>query len=144
MKKGFISIIVMILLLFLALSVSFVARQNEVDSSLFSDLYNKKQAYYNCQSALNIYLAENMEKLEDDIKNNRIDRSRNTEIGKISYDGESYPVRIEYQKDSKIPEHRNTYVVIVAKARKGSNASARAFLYLNNSNKIKLLYKRAN
>ncbi len=65
MKKGFISIISLFLLLVLSLSTGFIHKQNLNTSEYTKDLYNKKQAQYLAESIMNKYLSENYENLEE-------------------------------------------------------------------------------
>ena len=58
MKKAFISIYVLIILLVLALSVSFISGQNEVDTDLALNISNKKQSLFDCESFANVVIEE--------------------------------------------------------------------------------------
>lgn len=58
MKKAFISIYVLIILLLLALSVSFIAGQNEVDTELSNDISDKKQSLFDAESFANVLIEE--------------------------------------------------------------------------------------
>ena len=58
MKKAFISIYVLIILLLLALSVSFIAGQNEVDTELSNDISDKKQSLFDAESFVNVLIEE--------------------------------------------------------------------------------------
>ncbi|WP_106460054.1 hypothetical protein [Anaerococcus sp. Marseille-P3915] len=58
MKKAFISIYVLIILLLLSLSVSFIAGQNEVDTELSNDISDKKQSLFDAESFVNVLIEE--------------------------------------------------------------------------------------
>ncbi|MCW6701307.1 hypothetical protein NH288_04325 [Anaerococcus sp. NML200537] len=58
MKKAFISIYVLIILLLLSLSVSFIAGQNEVDTELSNDISDKKQSLFDAESFANVLIEE--------------------------------------------------------------------------------------
>ncbi|MCW6678131.1 hypothetical protein NH286_03055 [Anaerococcus sp. NML200574] len=58
MKKAFISIYVLIILLLLALSVSFIAGQNQVDTELSNEINDKKQSLFDAESFANVLIEE--------------------------------------------------------------------------------------
>ncbi len=58
MKKAFISIYVLIILLLLSLSVSFITGQNEVDTELSNDISDKKQSLFDAESFVNVLIEE--------------------------------------------------------------------------------------
>ena len=58
MKRAFISIYVLVILLVLALSVSFISGQNEVDTDLALNISNKKQSLFDCESFANVAIEE--------------------------------------------------------------------------------------
>ena len=58
MKKAFISIYVLIILLLLALSVSFIAGQNQVDTELSNNISDKKQSLFDAESFVNVLIEE--------------------------------------------------------------------------------------
>lgn len=114
MKKGFVSILTLFVLLVLSLSITFVYRQNENTSEYISDLYNKKQAIYLAESVMNSYLVENYDKLEDTIlKNDLITNKKKTdnyelnESANFLYNGKSYYIKIYhkyYDEDMKLQD----------------------------------------
>lgn len=63
MKKGFISIYVLLILLILSVSIAFISDQNENNQEIKSSLLDKKQATYDAESSINIYLKEEKESL---------------------------------------------------------------------------------
>lgn len=56
MKKGFITIYVLLILLFLSVSIAFVSRQVQSKNDLSKDLLTKKQAVYEAESRCNIFV----------------------------------------------------------------------------------------
>ena len=52
MKRGFISIYVLLVLLFISVSIAFLARQVQNNTDIESDLYAKKEAIYDAQSQI--------------------------------------------------------------------------------------------
>ncbi|MDU3137142.1 MAG: hypothetical protein E6704_06100 [Anaerococcus prevotii] len=56
MKKGFVTIYVLIILLFLSISIAFVSRQVQSKNDLSKDLLTKKQAVYEAESRVNIFV----------------------------------------------------------------------------------------
>lgn len=67
MKKGFVSIYVLLILLAFGLTISFIYKENETNFDSVSSLYYKKFAMYEAESALNIIMAE--KKYGKDINN---------------------------------------------------------------------------
>lgn len=114
MKKGFVSILTLFVLLVLSLSITFVYRQNENTNEHVSDLYNKKQAIYLAESVMNSYLVENYDKLGDIIlKNDLITDKKKTdnyelnESANFLYNGKSYYIKIYhkyYDEDMKLQD----------------------------------------
>lgn len=114
MKKGFVSILTLFVLLVLSLTITFVYGQNENTSEYVRDLYNKKQAIYLAESVMNSYLVENYDKLEDIIlKNDLITDKKKTdnyelnESANFLYNGKSYYIKIYhkyYDEDMKLQD----------------------------------------
>lgn len=69
MKKGFISIYVLLLLLILSVSIAFINDQSKNNHEIKSSLLDKKQATYDAESNINIYLKEEKESLLTYINN---------------------------------------------------------------------------
>lgn len=67
MKKGFLSVLVLMSLLILSLTISFVYQQNKDTSTYTRDLYNRKKARYKAESVLNICYVDNFEEIEEKI-----------------------------------------------------------------------------
>lgn len=58
MKKAFISIYVLLILLVFALTITFIYKENDTNADIVQALYNKKVATYEAESAINIIFAE--------------------------------------------------------------------------------------
>lgn len=56
MKKGFVTIYVLLILLFLSINLAFVSRQVQSKNDLSKDLLTKKQAVYEAESRVNIFI----------------------------------------------------------------------------------------
>ena len=56
MKKGFVTIYVLLILLFLSVSIVFVSRQVQSKNDLSKDLLTKKKAVYEAESRVNIFV----------------------------------------------------------------------------------------
>ena len=67
MKKGFLSVLVLMSLLILSLTISFIYQQNKNTNTYTRDLYNRKKARYKAESVLNICYVDNFEKIEEKI-----------------------------------------------------------------------------
>lgn len=80
MKKAFISIYVLIILLVLALSVSFISGQNEVDTDLALNISNKKQSLFDCESFANVVIEELSLDKDTNIENLKASLSLESEI----------------------------------------------------------------
>lgn len=80
MKKAFISIYVLIILLVLALSVSFISGQNEVDTDLALNISNKKQSLFDCESFANVVIEELSIDKDTNIENLKASLSLESEI----------------------------------------------------------------
>lgn len=65
MKKGFLSVLVLMSLLILSLTISFVYQQNKDTSTYTRDLFNRKKARYKAESVLNICYVDNFEEIEE-------------------------------------------------------------------------------
>ena len=109
MKKGFISIYVLIILLFISISLAFISKQAKNNREIAYDLYDKKNSSYAAESVINIFLDENEDSLINFIdKTYRGDFSNN--IFNVDYDGKGNEVRIFYLDNKyKVGELRDTF-----------------------------------
>lgn len=96
MKKGFLSVLVLMSLLILSLTINFVYQQNKDTSTYTKDLYNRKKARYKAESVLNICYIDNFEEIEEII----IKDYEKMLADRKNYEAESYSVgtRIDSKK----------------------------------------------
>lgn len=80
MKRAFVSIYVLIILLLLALSISFISGQNEVDTDLALNISNKKQSLFDCESFANVAIEELSLDKDTNIENLKSTLSLESEI----------------------------------------------------------------
>ena len=102
MKKGFISIFVLLVLLCLTVSIAFISSQSNNDLEINESIYDKKQAIYKGESILNIFLKANKDDLsayiEEDFANNPAKNMNNSvDINKKTFEI-SYANKINYVK----------------------------------------------
>lgn len=88
MKKGFLSVLVLISLLILSLTISFIYQQNKDTSTYTRDLYNRKKARYKAESVLNISYVDNFEQIEEII----IKDYEKMQADRINYETKFYSV----------------------------------------------------
>lgn len=99
--KGFISIFVLIILLILSITITFIYEQNKSISQYNKDLYNKKKAQYLSESMMNIFLDENMDWISELIIKDYIDNKNKVRESKHLYNKNNYKNNYVYYKDSK-------------------------------------------
>lgn len=113
MKKAFISIYVLIILLLLGLSVSFIAGQNQVDTELSNEISDKKQSLFDAESFANVLIEElSLDKnldpnsikevlyLKSDIEINKYTEASNLQINlKAKYNNTLSKALIKYKYD---------------------------------------------
>lgn len=163
MKKGFISILTLFVLLVLSLTITFIYQQNINNSEYISDLYNKKQAQYLAESVINKYLVENYDELEDIIltdhkKYNKINEevNKNTEKYlleddlKISYEGRNYTLKLRHIYIKEDPKINDSYKLSIFNIRVGNSKSSSEIWFKviddadnlkNNGKKIEIITK---
>lgn len=128
MKKGFISILTLLIFLALTLTTSFIYEQNENTSQYISDLYNKKQAQYLAETILNIYIDENYENIKDMLlKDEKSYRSSKNESYWISedemviYNGKTYYFKIAYMYRKEEAKLSDVYRIETSKIEVGDS-----------------------
>lgn len=128
MKKGFISILTLLIFLALTLTTSFIYEQNENTSQYISDLYNKKQAQYLAETVLNIYIDENYENIKEKILNDEKSyRSNKNESYWISedemviYNGKTYYFKIAYMYRKEEAKLSDVYRIETSKIEVGDS-----------------------
>lgn len=131
MKKAFISIYVLLILLVFGLTITFIYKENETNFDSSQALYNKKVAMYEAESMLNILLAE---------KN--INPSLNDyDLLKALNHKSSFEITRDNSK-AKIHEGKNVKVLSVTAKYQGTRSWAIASYKEDKNKKAKILYKR--
>lgn len=131
MKKAFISIYVLLILLVFGLTISFVYKENETNFSTSEALYNKKIALYEAESFLNILLGEKSlgSSINDRDLLTYFDHKSEIEIGRGNSETE-----INEAKDAK---------TITVKAKYNECVSWAVLTYkIDENNKVQIIYKR--
>lgn len=131
MKKAFISLFTLLTLLVLSITIAFIHRQNELTDEYTKDLYNKKQAQYMAESALNTYMDENAQEINDlilkDYKDHKDDKEKESrwvdENGKGSYEGTSYYVKISYPQRKEDLKFSDVYLLRTSTIEVGDSQS---------------------
>lgn len=131
MKKAFISIYVLLILLVFGLTITFIYKENETNFDTSQALYNKKVAMYEAESFLNILIGEDSVKLPTNDYNllRAFDHKSEIEITR----GNS---------EAKINEGKNVKVLSVTAKYQGTRSWAIASYKEDENKKAKILYKR--
>lgn len=163
MKRGFISILTLFVLLVLSLTITFVYRQNVNNNEYISDLYNKKQAQYLAESVINKYVVDNYDELEDAIltdheKYNKSDEKANRNKGnylldgdlKINYEAKDYNLKLRHILRKEDPKINDSYRLSLFNIKQGNSRSSSEIWFKvideddnlkNNGKKIKIITK---
>ena len=131
MKKAFISIYVLLILLVCGLTISFIYKENETNYDVVESMYDKKQAMYEAESFLNIILEEKT--LDDKLNIDDLVESLKPKS--------EIKVRIE-NVENLVEEAKGAKVLIVPSLYKNVTAKAIIAYKLNEASKIKIIYKK--
>ena len=131
MKKAFISIYALLILLVFGLTITFIYKENETNFDTSQALYNKKIAMYEAESFLNILIGEDSMKLPT----NDYNLLR-------AFDHKSEIVISRGDPEAKIHEDKDTKSLSVKAIYKGSRAWAILTYEEDENKKVKILYKR--
>lgn len=131
MKKAFISIYVLLILLVCGLTISFIYKENETNYDVVESMYDKKQAMYEAESFLNIILEEKT--LDDKLNIDDLVESLKPKS--------EIKVRIE-NVENLVEEAKGAKVLIVTSLYKNVTAKAIIAYKLNEASKIKIIYKK--
>ena len=131
MKKAFISIYVLLILLVFGLTITFIYKENETNFDANQALYNKKIAMYEAESMLNILIAE---------KN--INSSLNDYDLLSTFDHKSSFEISRDKSEAKINDKNDVKVLSVTAKYQGTRSWAIASYEEDENKKIKILYKR--
>src|SRR5699024_3309793 len=131
MKKAFISIYVLLLLLVFVLTISFVNKENDTSFDLSRGLYNKKLALYEAESVLNIIVGEK----------NAGSKLSNQEI-LATFDHASEIEISTGDTENNVAEAQGAKGMHVSAKYKGTESHAILTYKVDENNKIKIVYKR--
>lgn len=137
MKRGFISIYVLLVLLFISVSIAFLARQVQNNTDIESDLYAKKEAIYDAQSQINIFYKNDFDKIKEyvleDLKRTNVDgmsdeNFQNAKQYKLTYKNKDAIIYMGRVIDTKINRNRDKIYKIASVIESG-NVKAEANIY---------------
>lgn len=131
MKKAFISIYVLLILLVCGLTISFIYKENETNYDVAKSMYVKKEAMYEAESFLNIIIEEKT--LDDKLNIDDLLESLKPKS--------EIRVRIE-NVENLVEEAKGAKVLIVTSLYKNVTAKATIAYKLDEANKIKIIYKK--
>ena len=131
MKKGFVSIYVLLILLAFGLTISFIYKENETNFDTSQALYNKKIAMYEAESLLNILIEEGH--VKTNLNDNKIIKA---------FEHKS-DFKID-RGDSKIElnEEKNAKVLSITAKYQGSISQAILKYKEDEKKELKILYKK--
>lgn len=140
MKKGFVSIYVLLLLLILSVSIAFINDQSKNNQEIKSSLLDKKQATYDAESSINIYLKEEKESLlayidsdfDRDISTLSEEKIANLKEDSVYYKNNNRKINLTrvknfYRDDLKEP-NKKAYKISNESVYKSSLGEARAYI----------------
>lgn len=131
MKKAFISIYVLLILLLFGLTITFIYKENETNFDTSQALYNKKLSMYEAESLLNILIEE--ASVKTNLNDNKIIKA---------FEHKS-DFKID-RGDSKIElnEEKNAKVLSITAKYQGSISQAILKYKEDEKKELKILYKK--
>ena len=131
MKKAFVSIYVLLILLVFGLTVTFIYKENDTNYDISESLYNKKIALFEAESVLNMIIEEqnagNEVSTQDILKN--FDHKSKIEI----FNG---------MPDNEVKEAEGEKIINVSALYQGARSNAILTYEKDENDKIKIIYKR--
>ena len=131
MKKAFISVYVLIILLIFGLSISFTHDENETNFNSSQSLYYKKVGMFEAESLLNIIINEG--RLRDEKPTYDFIRS---------LDFKSSLSVTRQDRDNKIPEADGAKILTVNSEYEDTKSHASIAYRIDKEGKLKIIYKR--
>lgn len=131
MKKAFVSIYVLLILLVFGLTITFIYKENDTNYDISESLYNKKIALFEAESVLNMIIEE---------KNNGNEIQSGDILRHFNHKSE---IEIFYgtpDKGDKKVEGEN--VINVSALYQGARSNAILTYEKDENDKIKIIYKR--
>lgn len=131
MKKAFVSIYVLLILLVFGLTVTFIYKENDTNYDISESLYNKKIALFEAESVLNMIIEEqnagNEVSTQDILKN--FDHKSKIEI----FNG---------MPDNEVKEAEGEKIINVSALYQGARSNAILTYEKDENDKINIIYKR--
>lgn len=131
MKKAFISIYVLLILLVFGLTITFIYKENEMNFDTSQALYNKKLSMYEAESLLNILIEE--DSVKTNLNDNKIIKAFDHKSDFEIYRGDSN-IEVNKVKDAKVLSITAQY--------KGTMSQAILTYGEDENTKAKISYKR--
>lgn len=140
MKKAFVSIYVLLILLVFGLTITFIYKENDTNYDISESLYNKKIALFEAESVLNMIIEEknNGNEIQSgDILRN-FDHKSKIEIFYGTHDKGGK----EAEGEKVIKEAEEENVINVSALYQGARSNAILTYEKDENDKIKIIYKR--
>lgn len=131
MKKAFVSIYVLLILLVFGLTITFIYKENDTNYDISESLYNKKIALYEAESVLNMIIEEKNN--GNEIQSGDILRHFNHKSEIEIYNG---------IPNNGVEEAKGAKAINVRAKYKGTESHAILTYKVDENNKIKIVYKR--
>ena len=131
MKKAFISIYVLLILLLFGLTITFIYKENEMNFDTSQALYNKKLSMYEAESLLNILIEE--DSVKTNLNDNKIIKSFVHKSDFEIYRGHS---------NIELNEEKNAKVLSITAKYEGSISQAILKYKEDEKKELKILYKK--
>lgn len=106
MKKGFISIFVLLVLLCLTVSIAFISRQSNNNLEINESIYDKKRAIYKAESILNIFLKANKDDLSAFIKKDFANNPAKNMKNSVDINKKTFKISYAEDKDNYVKVFR--------------------------------------
>lgn len=130
MKKAFVSIYVLLILLIFGLTISFISGENETNFDSVQSLYNKRIAIYEAESFLNIF-----------VKEKNINKSTRFEEILDNFDHKA-KITIEKADDKGKIKEKDAKLIFIKASYKNTVGNAILTYRLGDDGKISPIYKK--
>ena len=142
MKKAFISVYVLLILLATSLTISFIYRENEGNFENSLDLYNKKVSMFEAESLLNIIVGEiNGNKDEWIGKDKQIKIDKLDQLEASFGSKSSFKIAITSDK-KKVEEAEDAYGISISSHYKDTISYAIMAYKIDENKNIEIIYKK--
>lgn len=140
MKKAFVSIYVLLILLVFGLTVTFIYKENDTNYDISESLYNKKIALFEAESVLNMIIEEKNN--GNEIQSGDILRHFNHKSEIEIFYGTADKEGKEAEGEKVIKEAEEENVINVSALYQGARSNAILNYEKDENDKIKIIYKR--